>query len=253
MRLSKLFAQINPSSPKTIAPGVTSSSFWEHGPNHSNQFYIYNHSDAEPWDIYESNPDDGGFARYFGAALRLVDCQVKGMTFYVTTSKVDHLPSYGKNVVVLLLGDERYQLPSYSHRVGAIFKCYGNHQIRYQIKDWFTSQPTSLKFLLACQSAKNLTYRLPRWINYQTQNLGAQLFNGSPAPAFYNLPLGYLNSEDLPLYPFEYRHYDVFFGGSISSKPYSSWSIQRWLCLRRSMLAVPCSKLWNPCKPSIPT
>jgi hypothetical protein len=70
----------------------------------------------------ELTPD----SRYFGRVLASVDAALPdaGLTFVLTWS-VTSLPSYGRDVVVLLIGDEWCRWPYYAHRVGAVFKTHG--------------------------------------------------------------------------------------------------------------------------------
>jgi len=195
----------------------------------ANQFYIYINQQLIPWDIYEPNSENRGFVRYFSQALQIVDQQVQGLTFYVTMTEMHSLPSYGDHVVVLILGDEFYRVPKYCHKVGAVFKCYGTHQIRQQLLNCLSSQPFYLKFALISQSLKNLTYRLPLLLNYQFQKLVTILSGKGNVTLIHDIPPGYFNSEDLPVEPIASRRHDVFFDGSISHDQYSTWSLKYWM------------------------
>ncbi len=63
---------------------------------------------------------------YFGEVLLEMEKRLngKGLVFYLTND-LQQLPSYGTNVVVLVIGDEWCRILLYSHKVRAIFKCYG--------------------------------------------------------------------------------------------------------------------------------
>ena len=76
------------------------------------------------WDVHASVPDRFPIdCRYFGHVLRNVDVLLgpRGLDFYVIWH-LDSLPVRGRNVVVIMVGDERYQVPSYAGDVLAVFK-----------------------------------------------------------------------------------------------------------------------------------
>jgi hypothetical protein len=60
---------------------------------------------------------------YFGRALAEMEreLRVDGLTFYVTFD-ADTLPTYGDDVVVVLIGDEWARVPAYLPRVRAVFR-----------------------------------------------------------------------------------------------------------------------------------
>jgi hypothetical protein len=94
-----------------------------------NRFFLWLYSYANPvqLDLVNLPPDlPATDLRYFVRILQHLDGLFPGagMTFALTW----HLDAYHevmKNAVVLLVGDERYQTPSYQRRVRAIFKTGG--------------------------------------------------------------------------------------------------------------------------------
>lgn len=195
----------------------------------SNQYYIYI-SKSEgliPWDIYERNPDNCGFVAYFGKVFQAVEkhLEKRDLTFYVTMTEMDELPSYGENVIVFILGDELCRIPKYVHKVGAIFKCYGTQQIL----GCNLFKPSYLNFLTTIQYLRNWVKRLPGMVNYQFENLKNRLSGNNKTTPIYDIPLGYYNSEKLPLKDLSERTYDVFFAGSSVNERYPLWSLQYWL------------------------
>jgi hypothetical protein len=195
----------------------------------ANQFYIYINQELIPWDIYAPHPENCGFVRYFSQVLQTVDRQVSGLTFYVTMTEMHQLTTYGDRVVVLILGDEFYRIPQYRQQVRAVFKCYGTHQIRQQFMDCLSSQPAYLKFALLSQALKNLVYRLPLLLHDRVQKLGSAFSTASSPTPIYDIPLGYYNSQELPIVPIASRAHDVFFQGSISHDRYSIRSLKYWV------------------------
>ncbi|MBD2777908.1 glycosyltransferase family 1 protein [Iningainema tapete] len=195
----------------------------------SNQYYIYITPEEGliPWDIFNPNPENCGFVAYFGKVLQAVETHLKqkGLTFYITMTELRELPSYGKDVVVIMLGDELCRIPKYAHKVGAIFKCYGTQQIlgcNPLLKPSYLNLVTTIQFL------RNWIVRLPWILQYQMQKIKGLLSGRRVAP-IYDIPLGYYNSENLPIKDISERLYDVYFAGSAVHERYSIWSLQYWL------------------------
>ena len=196
----------------------------------SNQYYIYITPEEGliPWDIYDPNPANCGFVAYFGKVFQAVEkhLEKRGLIFYVTMTEMHQLPSYGENVIVVMLGDELCRIPKYVHKVGAIFKCYGTQQI---IGCNFLSKPSYLNLVTTIQYVRNWVKRLPSMVNYQFHNFKNRLSGSKKNTRIYDIPLGYYNSEDLPIKDMEERTYDVFFAGSSVHERYPLWSLQYWL------------------------
>lgn len=195
-----------------------------------------------PWDPREDRHDieiDCNLA-YFGQALAVFDrdYREKPLTVYLTWDNPDELPSYGEDVVALLLGDEDYRLPKYFGRVKAVFKCFGVtptlgiNPLRHR---------SYLGFSLVLQYLRNWACCLPVWLPYQAARWQARLKRRRP-PTIHDLPMGYYKQLELPIVPIDQRSVDVFFAGSVNNQLYSRWSIKRWLeppktIARRTMLA----------------
>ncbi len=196
----------------------------------SNQYYIYITPEEGliPWDIYDPHPANCGFVAYFGKVFQAVEKSLtkSGLTFYVTMTEMHELPSYAENVIVVMLGDELCRVPKYFHKVGAIFKCYGTNQIlgcNPLLKPSYLNWVTTIQFL------RNWVSRLPWIINYQFHKFKSWLRGTGKTIPIYDIPLGYYNSEDLPIKNMEERLYDVFFAGSAVHVRYPIWSLQYWL------------------------
>ncbi|MGI8500648.1 MAG: hypothetical protein ACR2LR_05850 [Hassallia sp.] len=91
-----------------------------------NQYYIYIRRNQEPilWNIYDANPPiDLGLAAYISKVLQAMkkSLKINGLVFYMTWDEIDKLPSYGQNVVAVVLGDEWYRIPKYAHKVRSVF------------------------------------------------------------------------------------------------------------------------------------
>lgn len=180
------------------------------------------------WDIYDPEPANCGFTAYFSKVFQSVEKNLnnKGLIFYITMTELHKLPSYGDNVVVVMLGDELCRIPKYVDKVGAIFKCYGTTQAigcNPFIIFSYLNVLTVIRFL------RNLIIRSPFILNYQFQKLKRWLLGSAKIAPIFDIPLGYYNSENLPIKNLEDRLYDVFFAGSAVHEPYSIWSLQFWL------------------------
>ncbi|WP_427159658.1 glycosyltransferase family 1 protein [Aliinostoc sp. HNIBRCY26] len=196
----------------------------------ANNYYIYLKQEEEliSWDIYDPNPDNCGFVAYFGKVLQVVEknLQKTGITFYVTMTEIHDLPSYGDNVVVFIIGDESCHIPRYTHKVGAIFKCYG---IKPILGCNPLLNPSYLNILTTIKFLKNFAIRLPQIINYEFYKLTKLISKNGKISPIFDIPLGYYNSEELPLKNIQDRLYDIYFAGSVLHTKYPIWSMQFWL------------------------
>lgn len=196
-----------------------------------NRFYTYVEKELLPFDPY-SKDNTRGWAKYFGQGFQVIDQALpnRGLVFYILMTEMQELPSYGSNVFVFLLGDEFYRIPSYTNRVAGVFKCLGTRQIRQQI-DFYRPfiKPSYFKVLLLGQMVRNLSLRLPLKINHYFFRLKNYLFELGEITPIFDVPVGYYNSEDLPIKPINSRAFDIFFEGSIVHSNYSFFSPSRWL------------------------
>jgi hypothetical protein len=196
-----------------------------------NQYYIYIRQNQKPisWNIYDAKPPiDLGLATYISKVLQAMEksLRVREYIFYVTWDEIDELPSYGQNVVAIILGDEWYRIPKYAHKVGAVFKCIGTRPI---LGCNPIINPSFLNLLTLIQFLRILLVRLPGMINYQFHNLKSWLSGTGKIPPIYEIPLGYDNSQELPIKDIQERLYDVYFSGSVVHRALPVWSLKRWL------------------------
>jgi len=180
------------------------------------------HSDPLPWRIHDSS---SGHPDYLQGVLQSLEehLDVEGLTFYVTW-KLDELPSYGSDVVAIVMGDEWCQVPSYAHRVLTTFKQYG---VRPQLRA--SPRLSHINALLFAKYLRMYLHYMPRAIWHKTQIL-KQRAEGKCPPQIYAIPLGYGNQVSLPIKPIEERPNDVFFAGSVEqggSAP--AWHLRQWI------------------------
>jgi hypothetical protein len=147
----------------------------------------------------------------------------RGLTVYLTW-KLDELPSYGDDVVAVVLGDEWCRVPSYAQDVLATFKCYG------------TSLPLGLKgftlphdLLELGKYLRTQIHRLPGLLRRFARRARNERKEHSHASPIFDIPLGYGNQEERPVTPIEERPTDLFFSGSVQHAPKPSWSLRHWI------------------------
>jgi len=184
------------------------------------------HKSPLPWNIFEAPPCELGLAAYLSKVLQEMEkrLQLENLIFYITWDDVNELPTYGDNVVVIVLGDEWYRIPKYVNKVGAIFKCIGTGAILGCNPIY---KPSHLNLLTLIQYLRILLVGIPGLLNYYLHQI-KDIFTGQNSIApIYDIPLGYANSQELPIKPLEERTFDAYFSGSITHIDYPKWSIKR--------------------------
>jgi hypothetical protein len=154
---------------------------------------------------------------YFGRALAAMQRELKvdGLTVYLTFD-ADSLPSYGDDVVAVLIGDEWARVPAYLPRVRAVFRnLCARPNLGCRPLAW--PSPVTLSALLPAGRA---AWRgLPGRLDHRRAELAAARGRGPrPAPQV-EVPIGTYNLLDLPLKPFAERRSDLFFAGSVVHAP----------------------------------
>ena len=151
----------------------------------------------------------------------------KEFIFYLTYGNVEQLPSYGENVVAIVLIDEWCRIPKYCHKVKAVFKCYGT---RLTLGCNPLSKPSYLNMMTLFNFMRVWSLGLPGRTNYTFQKLKNRQSGTASIAPIYDLPLVYHNQLELPIKAIENRLYDVGFAGSIEQKKlHSVLSLNYWL------------------------
>ncbi len=165
---------------------------------------------------------------YFSKALAFMEehLKISGLTFYLVWSDVKELPTYGKDVIAIVVGDEWCRVPKYFHKVKATFKCYGIDQ---KLESNFICNPSYLNFLTTIQFISNWFMKLPNILNYILQISKFIFTLDRTKHPIYDVPLGYANQLDLSVKSFDERIYDISFLGSVSHRKYSVWNPKYWL------------------------
>ena len=182
---------------------------------------------------------------YLAKAFQIVEkLAPTNLTFYVTWN-VHELPTYGDDVVVVLMGDEWCRFPDYLGKVRTIFRSHANWPMytgNLANGITYSNAISGLQFLRLHLIGlpgrlSYLTHRYSRETNYPTNT--------------YIIPLGYANQLELPIVPLENRTTDVSFMGSINNELASKLSLKYWLpspktVAREQMLKSACTLQQRP-------
>jgi hypothetical protein len=173
------------------------------------------------WDISRSDRHVALDQVYFGKVFAALEQRLTtgGLTFYLTWD-TQQLPSYGDNVVAVVLGDEFSRIPRYTHQVRAVFKTLSMTPI---VGGNLLLNPSYLNVMTLMQVLRTWIIRTPSVLNHWAHRL-----RGNRVASIYDVPLGYYNQAELPIKPITERRYDVFFAGSLVAEPYPIWSRRRW-------------------------
>lgn len=154
---------------------------------------------------------------YFGRALTAMDreLQTRGLTVYLTFD-TQELPSYGDDVVAVLIGDEWARVPAYLSRVRAVFRnLCARPNLGCRPLAWPSMETFSTLLPAGRAALKGAPGRLARL----RSELAAARGRGRPLAPQMELPIGTYNVVDLPLRPFGERRSDLFFAGSVAHAP----------------------------------
>lgn len=175
--------------------------------NMHNRFFLWLYSYATPVQLDLGNlPPDlpATDLRYFVRILQHLDQLLPGagMTF-VLTWHLDAFHEVMKDAVVLLMGDEMHQTPSYQRRVKAIFKTCG---LRRDPVGTTSQLPLSIAWRVFLREARNGVIQVKRWWQREPPR--------KIVTPRYEIPLGYCMLRDVDPLPIEQRPLDAFFAGS---------------------------------------
>jgi hypothetical protein len=145
---------------------------------------------------------------YFGAILAELDARLEtdGLTFYVTQD-LEQVPTVGRDVVVINLGDEFTRVPRYAERVRAIFK-------NYAIRPVLTANPLRVPSLA---NVGTFVWYLRTWAYHapEARRYRANRRAGRWSAPIWRVPVGVVDQVPLPLKALGDRTTDLFFGGSV--------------------------------------
>lgn len=159
---------------------------------------------------------------YFAGILTALgqQWQSEDLVFYITRD-LEQLPSYGPEVVAIVVGDEWCRWPRYSQQVRAVFKCHGT---RLNLGFTLGSRPSYLNLLTGLQFLNTQRRRLPSVLGQLGQKTQGALASAPWQDTVFPIPLGYYNQRPLPIKPFWQRTYDLYYSGSLVNDPLPRWS-----------------------------
>jgi hypothetical protein len=158
----------------------------------------------------------------FEALERHLDAE--GLTFYFTWH-LDHLPRYGDDVVAVVMGDEWGRYPLYTNRVRAVFKMLGTD---FPFEATPSRTPFPLTAVTALKYARTQALRLPNRTRAWADRWWAKA-TGTPTGHVFDIPIGYVKQDPLPLKPLDERAYDLYFSGSVANREFAWHTMQYWL------------------------
>jgi len=175
-----------------------------------NRFFLWLYNSTKPVELDLRNlPSDlpGTDDRYYIRILRHLDGLMgeEGLKFVVTWH-LDAFHEAMEDAVVLLIGDEMHQFPSYQHKVRAIFKTSGFHRDPLGAT---VRLPGSIAWRTFLRDARDAAARTRRW--WQLGSPRSMRHAGIP---MYEIPLGYYRLRDINPLPFDERPLDAFFLGA---------------------------------------
>ena len=177
---------------------------------------------------YDQN-DFPGFIEihYLAGALQVVEQEQRlaNLTFYVTWSRRE-LPTYGDNVVVVLMGDEWCHRPNYLQDVKMVFRQYGTHP---EVVAKAVQRPSRLGLMLLLQFFRAALHGLLGRLRRLPHDLVHRYVTGKQPTRQYVIPLGYANQLELPLVAITARPTDIYFAGSLNNLKPSVFSLKYWL------------------------
>jgi hypothetical protein len=144
------------------------------------------------WDPHDPPADLRADVLYWNEVFRELPRE-PDLTVVLTWS-IAELPVEGPDVVAVVLGDEASRRPLYAPRIGALFKCYGDHP----------------RFSRAPFGRLGMAVFLQ-----ELRRRGEALRDPREGPPGHALPLGLVRPLDVRVRPMAEREYDAAFMGSV--------------------------------------
>jgi len=194
--------------------------------NMENRFFLWRGIDASPSRIV---PQDFlpqlplTDLRYFVRTLQNLDqlLPAAGQTFFLTWN-LDRFHETMEDAVIILVGDEQHQTPSYPRPVKMIFKTGGYRRSSFRET---LRLPASVAWRQLFRDSRNGAVQVKRRLQYG--------FRGHNVPPMYEIPAGPFALVDIDPLPIEQRPVDVSFWGETAS----GWTPNAKLVSRKHMAA----------------
>ncbi len=178
----------------------------------SHEHYVCFDDGARAWDPYSSAEPPLADCSYFGGVLRELerDWEHGPLTVYMTKD-TESLPSYGENVIVILLNEEWFRTPAYAgHVLGTLRTLPGRPWF-----PWGTLIPPSAAGSFALANYLRVLVERARAERRTQRVLAERDWPWPRSESVIDVPLGYYRQPELPIKPLHERATDVYFGGSL--------------------------------------
>ncbi|HEX8341001.1 MAG TPA: hypothetical protein VF624_08845 [Tepidisphaeraceae bacterium] len=176
-----------------------------------------------PVDLFDERPPTD--ARYFARVLHLLNQKLGPRSLrFLLTWELDADADEHSDAIVLLVGDERYQVPGHLPKAKLVFKTGGTtpNPIRRTL-----ALPPSIGARVIVRDARNAAVRLRR------RCAGVAPLNALRDRVF-GMPLGYAQLLDVPWVDWPARRTDVFFAGTVPAGK-SRFQLRPSVAARRQM------------------
>jgi hypothetical protein len=178
----------------------------------NHQHFVCSDRGLQDWDPYSSaDPPlaDGG---YFGGVLRELERHWDHgpLTVYMTKD-TESLPSYGEDVLVILLNEEWFRTPAYASQVLATLRTLPGHPWF----PWSTLTPPNALGMFALANYLRVLAERARSERRTRRVLAERHWPWPSLDNVFDVPLGYYRQPELPIKPLQERASDVYFGGSL--------------------------------------
>lgn len=192
-----------------------------------NRFFWWPYGSARPMELdLRDLPADlpATDVRYFLGVLEHLDHLLRGAGItFVLTWHLDAFNRIMKDAVILLLGDEQYQRPSYQHYTRAVFKTGG---VRPNPLCDTLRLPWGVAWRAALREVRNRLNGIHRWLKHRPPR--------RVVIPMGELPLGYFQLRAVEPPPIDERPIDAFFAGGLNA---NGWSVRASVSARKQMAA----------------
>jgi hypothetical protein len=181
-------------------------------PVRTHSYFLWLEGEPLPWDPHDGADLPLPDCAYIGGVFREFERRWTGrpLTVYLTRHTTA-LPSYGDDVVVVLLNEEWFRTPAYTGCVLAVIRNLPEHPWF----PWSTLAPPTVSAGFAWANYLRVLAER-RWSHRGSERVRAEN-NWPPRRTDNNIdiPLGYYRQPTKPIKSFEERSTDVFFAGSL--------------------------------------
>jgi hypothetical protein len=157
---------------------------------------------------------------YYSKVLRIIESnsRLAGLTFYLSKATPESLPSYGRNVVLLAIGDEYYRCFPYFLDIRAVIRCYGS------VPSYLDGLPTDL---LKITAFLQFLFKLSGYLKdlWRSTKFRKSLRNDIQRRTF-RVPLGCFGEFDVDAVEFSSRTIDYAFLGSVEYDNHPRYSLR---------------------------